>query len=238
FFQACLLLLIGKPALCKSDNSRGNDSTYSSKNKAQKVFNLGEQLQAFYPLGEDAEYAVTICADVPVNNKPDRVYKKGEPGHVFIILSKTDRVTGTVINRSFGFYPRVPVTTLFKQVRSKLVDNCNREYDASLETKLTKEEFAAILEKCEELAKKKYNLKKFNCYDYVLEIFNSLPGIEKLPLTKVKFPFIFGRGGSPCGLYNDLKKLASNNSAWAPAIRFGLFRSPGGNDPQNLVASY
>jgi hypothetical protein len=120
----------------------------------------------------------------------------------------------------------VAVTFLVKKVRSKILDNSNREYDASVEKKLTADEFAFILEKCKELSKKKYNLKKYNCYEYVLEVFNSLPGIEKLPVTKVKYPFIFGRGGSPCGLYSDLKKLFSAGSSWAAFIRFGTFKSP------------
>ena len=59
--------------------------------------------------------------------------------------------------------------------------NDDREYNASLEKKLTMEEFVLVLEKCKELSKKKYDLKKFNCYEYALEVFNSLPGIERLP---------------------------------------------------------
>ncbi|HMK02592.1 MAG TPA: hypothetical protein VK489_00290 [Ferruginibacter sp.] len=233
---AVVLILAAGPALCDAGKT-GNDSD-SAKHKDQRPFNIREQLQVFYPLGDDADYTMTICADVPVNDKPDRVYKKGEPGHVFLILSKRDLLTGKTTSRSFGFYPRIPVTCLFKQARSKILDNCNREYDASLERKLSKEEFSAIVDKCRELAKKKYNLKKFNCYDYIIEIFNSLPGVEKLPLTKVKFPFILGRGGSPCGLYKDLGKLASGNSTWASAIRFGDFRSPVADDRQTMIASH
>jgi hypothetical protein len=140
-----------------------------------------------------------------------------------------------MITASFGFYPRVPVTCLFKRVRSKIMDNSNREYNASLEKKLTMEEFALLMEKCKELSKKKYDLKKFNCYEYALEVFNSLPGIEKLPVSNVKFPFILGRGGSPCGLYRDLKNLVSGGSSWMPFIRFGVFRSP--IDRRGTIAS-
>ena len=223
------------PALCSSSNdSNRNKSTYLSKNKNYKPFNIQEYLEVFYPVGS-AEYFVIVCADLPDNNNPKCVYRKGEPGHVFLILSKRNPLTAEVITRSFGFYPRVPVSCLFKQVRSVIHDNSNREYDASIEKKLTKEEFAGMLGKCKELAKKKYNLKKYNCYGYVLEVFNSLPGIEKLPVTNVKFPFIFGRGGSPCGLYSDFKKLASNGSAWAPFIKFGVFKSPASNNPQNKI---
>lgn len=233
--QTLLLTAFVLPALCNT-YSTTNDSTLSTKGKLS--LNLQEHLQIFYPLHNSSEYSVTICADLPDNNNPKCVYKKGEPGHVFLILSKQNPVTAEVITKSFGFYPRVPVSCLFKQVRSVIHDNSNREYDASIEKKLTKEEFAGMLEKCKELAKKKYNLNRYNCYDYVLEVFNSLPGIEKLPFTKVKFPFIFGKGGSPCGLYSDLKKLLVGGSSCAPFIKFGLYKSPASNNSQNLIASF
>jgi hypothetical protein len=236
--QVFLILVLEMPALC----SNSNDSTKpvltsATKNKNQKPLSLSERLQIFYPV-DSAEYTITICADLPDNNNPKRVYKKGEPGHVFLILSKINSVTGEAATRSFGFYPRVPVSCLFKKVKSTILDNNNREYDASIEKKLTMEQFVFALEKCKELSRKKYNLNRYNCYDYVLEVFNSLPGIEKLPVSVVKFPFIFGRGGSPCGLYRDLKTLSSLDSAWTPFIRFGLFTSPSVNNPQNKMASY
>ena len=236
--QALLLMALAMPALCSNcKDSVKNYTIYSTKNKNHKSLSIQQLLQVFYPLGS-AEYSVTVCADLPVNNNPRCVYKKGEPGHVFLILSKRNPLTAEVITRSFGFYPRVAVTFLVKKVRSKILDNSNRQYDASVEKKLTADEFALILQKCKELSKKKYNLKKYNCYEYVLEVFNSLPGIEKLPVTKVKFPFIFGRGGSPCGLYRDLKKLSANDSAWMPFIKFGLFKSPYSDLHENTFASY
>ena len=87
-------------------------------------------------------------------------------------------------------------------------------------------EFKYVLQRSQQLARKKYNLNKFNCYDYVIEIFNSLPGIEKLPVTHLKFPFIFGSGGTPCGLYRDLKRLKDEHSVWASNIQFGNFYAP------------
>lgn len=236
--QAFLLMVAGMPALCSNSNdSIKNNLANPANNKIHKFLNIKEYLQVFYPVN-NAEYSVTVCADLPVNDNPKCVFKKGEPGHVFLILTRQNPATAETITRSFGFYPRVPVSCIFKQVRSVIHDNSNREYDASIEKKLTKEEFAGILEKCKELSKKKYNLNRYNCYDYVLEVFNSLPGIEKLPFTNVKFPFIFGKGGSPCGLYRDLKNLLTTNSSWVSYIRFGLFKSPASDNPKNLMASF
>jgi hypothetical protein len=236
--EAFLLLLLSMPASGSNNNSVYSDSIPLTKNKNHKILSIQEYLQVFYPVEDSAGYSVTICTDLPDNNNPKRVFKKGEPGHVFLILSKQNPVTAEIITRAFGFYPRRPVSCLFKQVRSIIADNSNREYDASIEKKLTMQEFEGMLDKCRELEKKKYNLNRYNCYDYVLEVFNSLPGIEKLPVTYVKFPFIFGRGGSPCGLYNDLKKLSANDSVWKAFIRFGTFKSPAADNPKNLIASF
>lgn len=239
FLPAFIVPAFGMQGHCSNDNdSSGKNTTHPSTNEQRKLQQVKEYLQGFYPIEKRFEYSITVCADLPVNDKPGCVYKKGETGHVFLILSKSDSITGNITTRSFGFYPRLAVTCLFKQSRSRILENNGREYNASIEKKLTAKEFESIVEKCMELGKKKYNLKKFNCYDYVIEVFNSLPGIEKLPVTKVKFPFIFGRGGSPCGLYSDLKKLASNGWARTSVIRFGIFKSPGSDASQNLAASH
>lgn len=216
---SCLTLVT--PVICF-----GHSKTDSTKKQEQKILNITEHLLVFYPLEQNAKYSVTICADLPDNNNPSRVYKKKEPGHVFLILKKEEPSIGSTITASFGFYPTVPVTCLFKKVKSRIMDNSNREYNASLVKNLTSEEFILVLNKCNELSKRKYDLKKFNCYEYALEVFNSIPGIEKLPVSDVKFPFILGRGGSPCGLYKDLQNLVTAGSQWAPDIRFGVFQSP------------
>jgi len=237
FLQAFLVILSGVPAL-GGNCSSNNDSTHSAKIKKAKPIIIADYLQIFFPLDNNAEYSITICADLPDNSNPKCVYKKGEPGHVFLILSKQNTITAETATRSFGFYPRVPVSALIKKVRSRILDNSSRDYDASIEKKLTIEEFALLLEKCIERSTKKYNLKKYNCYEYVMEVFNALPGIDKLPVSKVKFPFIFGRGGSPCSLYRDLKKLVTTGSSWTPYIKFGVFKSPARNASQNMMPSF
>ena len=169
-----------------------------------------------------------MCAEIPDNQDPRRIHVKKEPGHVFLILSKTDTVSGSKpVYRVFGFYPRRPASSiLFKNVNCLILDNGDREYNAFLHKELTAGEFSRILDAAIVFSRRKYNLNKYNCYDYALDVFNSLPGIEKLPVTHVKFPFILGHGSSPCGLYLDLRKLKENCSAWVPNIEFGIFQSP------------
>jgi hypothetical protein len=194
---------------------------------SRKIDNLAERFSVFHTLKPGEVYSITIAADVPDNDRPHKVYIKREPGHVFVILEQKDTTKGTTVAQVWGFYPVRPVSSiLFKNVRCELNDNGKRRYDASITRRLTKAEFDTIRTKAVELAKKKYNINKYNCYDYAIELFNAIPGVEKLPVTHVKFPFIFGRGGSPCGLYRDLKRLKTTNSTLAPFIRMENGRAP------------
>ncbi len=189
---------------------------------------LTSYFQCFAPASEEDQYTLTICGDIPDNNNPERIHVKDEPGHSFLILTK--RKTGSAspsVIRVFGFYPHRPASCLiFRNVRGEIMDNSERQYDVSLTTDITAAEFKYVLVRSQQLARRKYNLNKFNCYDYVVELFNSLPRLEKLPVTHLRFPFIFGRGGSPCGLYRDLRRLKDEGSVWASHIQFGNFYAP------------
>lgn len=155
-----------------------------------------------------AVYQIRLCADVPDNQHPDRLHVKDETGHVFLILTKIIPQKDT-IHQVFGFYPVRPASTLlFKNVEAELLDNGGREYDASVYRQLRADEFAQILQRCLRI-KNKYNLNKYNCYDFALEVFNSVEHQQQIPNRHVRFPLLLGYGGSPCGLYKDLLKLKS-----------------------------
>ena len=199
-----------------------------STNNPNTNLNLEERFQCFAPLNTNAVYTITICADIPDNDNAEKVHVGQQSGHVFLIFEKTD---GIIFGQSrvqvFGFYPlRKHSSLLGGDVSCKILDNSKREYNASLSKKVSSKQFQLLLEKSELLARRKYNLHRFNCYDYVLALFNSLPGIQKLPITHVRLPYFLGRAGSPCGLYRDLKKLKENGSVWAPYIQFGTFTAP------------
>ena len=173
---------------------------------------MENRFNSFFPLDNRAQYSIELCADVPDNNHPEKVYVKKETGHVFLILRKINPVISDTISQVFGFYPRRPASSvLFKNVRSEILDNGNREYDISILKELTVADFEEVLHKATGLADKKYNLNKFNCYDYAVEIYNSIPGIEKIPVSHINFPFIAGKGGSPCGLFKDLQNIKKIN---------------------------
>ncbi len=214
-----------------------NQTDLPAKKKAQAAaYNLSQRLQEFYPLEADAEYSITVCGNVPDNQNPGRVFKKGEPGHVFLILRKKESLTGNEKYCSFGFYPIFPVSCIVKKVRSEIHDNSNTEYDVCFERKLNSLEFTALLQNALRLSKKKYDLTKYNCYDYALQVYNDIPGMEPLPVSKVKLPFIFGKGGSPCGLYSDFQLLISEGSPLSAYISFGAFTSPMTKQAAALVA--
>ena len=47
-----------------------------------------------------------------------------------------------------------------------------------------------------------------------------------MPTQKVKFPFLFGKGGSPCGLYKVLKELSHSAHGLNVGIVMEKGRSP------------
>ena len=114
-----VILLTGFPAFpVKSQDKKTQKQT--TRIESTKSVRITAIAAAFYPVSENAAYTVSVCADLPVNDKPHHVFKNGEPGHVFFTLRKTDTLSGYTITRSFGFYPKNAVTFLVKKVRSEL----------------------------------------------------------------------------------------------------------------------
>jgi hypothetical protein len=227
-FFVFFLLLAGINVFSQNLNavSPSVSSSRPSKNTAAKM--LAERFKCFDPRHDHSRYSIILCGDVPDNSRPQKVYVKKEPGHVFLILVMHDTVChSNAVSMVFGFYPRRPASSvLFKNVRCEIVDNGKREYDVRIEKALSPSEFELVLENAVAFAQKKYNLNHYNCYNYAMDVFNSLPGIEKLPVSTIRFPFIAGKGGSPCCLYRDLEKLKQEKSTWGPFISFGAFKAP------------
>lgn len=231
FLLLVLVLVMIFPISSSSQGIASQKLNKPSKISGKQKWKSDQLLQAFLhfdSLYGDVNYSITLCADVPDNNNPARVHLKSETGHVFIILSKWNNKDS--INRVFGFYPRRPASSLFfKNVKCEILNNSKREYDISLYKKLDEKEFEMAIQTAVGYAKKKYNISKFNCYDYALSVFNSVAGANPLAVHHIRFPFIFGKGGSPCGLYADLYQMKNNGSAWAPFIQTGLSRAPVSN---------
>lgn len=227
-----LLLLFLARILTYPGGEAGNVSsraiTSDFESKFGVSFNLAERLRVFEPLSSRASYSITICADIPDNNNPDRVHVGKRPGHVFVILQKTDSgVGGSCATLVFGFYPFQEQSSLLRgNVTGKISDNSTREYNASLSKALSAQEFQHLLHQSQQLATRKYNLRTFNCYDYVIAVFNSISVNDTLPVTRVKLPWLLGRAGSPCGLYRDLERWKTSRPQWSSSIHLGTFIAP------------
>jgi hypothetical protein len=188
--------------------------------------NFPDYLSAFDSNTDARAWKITLCADVPDNNRPHKPAYRQETGHVFFILQKFLH-SGDTIQKVFGFYPWRGLPTLFvRKVRSRIKDNSIREYDMAIELELTAVQFDSVLAHIRSLNGVRYHLNNYNCYDYAIEIFNRVAGDHPLPLTHIRFPFPFGRGGSPCSLYADLEKLLKEGGFWSSRIQKGLFRAP------------
>jgi hypothetical protein len=188
--------------------------------------NIREHLKIFDDNDSLATYRISLCADVPNNKKPLQVAHHQETGHVFLILQKI-LYSGDTISRVFGFYPRKGLPTLFfKKISSLVKDNSYREYDVEISKELSAVEFDTVLAKAAAYSGRIYHINKFNCYDYALNIFNSVAGENTLAVNYVRFPFIFGKGGSPCSVYKSLQEMKISDSIGQHHIKFANMRAP------------
>ena len=183
--------------------------------------------KCFDSLSPEDIYSITVCADIPDNNNSSNPVYENEPGHVFVTLSKNESKPGkSPVSVSFGFYPRYIAMILFiRKMPGEIRVSSEREYDVSVTKRLSFSEFQKTLFNAKLLAQRKYHLNLFNCYDYAIQLFNSAGGEDTLPVSRIKFPFTGGFGGSPCCLYKDLEKL-KNKSSLASNIHFGITKAP------------
>ena len=210
--------LAGICFLSVNENTEAQRSGYKRELIPAKTVEIEEHLQVFNDSSSAISYIISLCADVPLNKKPHRVAYKQQTGHVFLILQKV-RSIGDTVQRVFGYYPKKGLSTLlFRKVKSCIKDNSTREYDTKISKVLTKEQFDTAVAKSVSLARRAYHINKFNCYDYAVYVFNAVSPENPLPVTYVRFPFPFGRGGSPCSVYKDFKKMKENGAFWANRI--------------------
>lgn len=185
------------------------------------VFDNGETM---------ATYRISLCADVPNDKKPWKVAYRQETGHVFLILQKISGID--TISKVFGFYPKRGLPVLFfKKITSQIKDNSKRVYDVDVTKELSAVEFDTVLTRCIVNAQQVYHINKFNCYDYAVGIFNSIADEHPLPVRHIRFPLIFGKGGSPCAVYQDLQQVKANDPVRASCIRFGSLMAPSSTLP-------
>jgi len=197
---------------------------------------FGKRLDTFSTASKSVTYFLTLAADIPDNNNPGKVHFQKEPGHVFLILTKKDTHNGESQAMVWGFYPRRPLTSIFfKRVKSEVRDNSNREYNISLTCRLTPDGLDSLKSAAEELSFRKYDLNRFNCYDYAVNLFNAVQKQMTVPVSYMRFPLVLGKGGTPCSLYKDISILAPSALPVGYIVQTGVFYAPAGANKPLLI---
>lgn len=201
------------------------------------AISLEKELMVFNDGNTKAEYRLMVAADVPNNKKPNKLLYQMESGHVFLVLQKINNSKHDTIHKVFGFYPDCKGFKVFfkKEVKALIKDNSKREHDIELSKSITELEFTAVMKLAVEYSKRRYHLNHFNCYDYALEIFNTVTGADRLPIIHTRF-FIFGKGGSPCTFYKYMLQQKQHNQAWSSNIQFGNFMAPSSTTYQEQLS--
>lgn len=172
-----------------------------------------------------AIYSATLCADIPINDKPNVLINGLNPGHAFLILTKANGTN--TITQCYGFYPEngpKSLTTL--PVTSTIKDDSQHEYNASITMpNLTQNNFNVLLANAEISSISTYQLNGYNCTDYALEVFNSIRSGNE-----INVPTNPTTGGKVLGgLYNTLNTKKNNNAPEAGNISIGKYNAPTGH---------
>lgn len=117
--------------------------------------------------------SIEILVDIPVDNHPNRLfnYEQGSPGHTFLQITKTNG--NQSVTQNIGFYPNATWKMLLAEpVQSKIVDNGEHEFNASLKMNITSEQLNNTLNYITNLATHDYDIDDYNCTDFALEVFN------------------------------------------------------------------
>jgi hypothetical protein len=155
--------------------------------------------------------SIEILSDIPVDNHPDNFFDwtTGSPGHTFLHLKKVNG--GQVTSQYIGFYPSIEWKTIvYTPVEGKFVDNSNHEFNASLKRDVNPSQLQVAINKIQELSKTaKYDVDDYNCTDFSLDVFNSVPNVSPLVIPKFSIPLggFHHTTSTPQGVYIKLKAM-------------------------------
>ncbi|MEO6930110.1 MAG: hypothetical protein ABI151_00705 [Chitinophagaceae bacterium] len=188
---------------------------------------LKELLKCFDNIPDaGAKYAITLHADLPDNNDPNKLVENFSPGHTFLSFTKTNGSSS--VTQVFGFYPfSGPLTVLNLEVPSLIMDDGGHEFNSSIAiANVDASHFKAAEKLAGEYADDKdYDLNDFNCTNFALDVFNKArPGNDQIhvpdwrgSLTNLNY------GSTPNGLYKVLRRLKNENGKEANNITMGNF---------------
>ncbi len=193
--------------------------------------NLQKLMNCFnsVPTNSSTKYSLTLHADIPDNNDPNIVAVGTTPGHAFVTLTKTNGTTS--VSQTFGFYPVSGAKSIsFAGVDSKIVNDKNHQYDASITISLPENEFNIAKNQAINTSTLKYDLNDNNCTDYAVGIFNSvmISGVSQLNVPDFITPAGINYKTTPNGLYKLLKEKKFSNDPIANNIILGNFEETAG----------
>lgn len=206
------------------------------------AINMGQYLKCFSNVPDaGATCTIKIMTDIPVDSNPNEFFdwSLGSPGHTFLQLTKTNG--SQTVQQNIGFYPITGWKTIIAPtpLDSKFVDNAQHEFNASLSESLTPDKFQGALTHMQYLSSFiKYDIARYNCTDFALEVFNYKRGGNQLTIPMYDIP----PGGdapngtaTPGGLYLKLQEMKKPGSAEAVNITIPGYKGYAGisNGPCN-----
>ncbi len=154
--------------------------------------------------------SIEILVDIPVDVDPNSLfdYKQGSPGHTFLQITKSNGSQS--VTQNIGFYPASTWKMLLTEpVKSKIVDNGEHEFNASLKMNITPVQLSNTLNELSNLNSLNYDIDDYNCTDFALKIFNELRSGNSIEIQKIQIPGGRAPNGTntPGALYNKLKVM-------------------------------
>jgi hypothetical protein len=179
------------------------------------AIDVGQYLKCFGTIPDQgASCSVEIFTDIPVDSDPSKLfnYQTRSPGHTFLQLRKSSADGTQVIVQNIGFYPQSNWTKVLDSnpIDSKIVDDGDHEFNASLKMNLSSTAFSSVLGKIQELSTLKYDMDEFNCTDFALEVFNYVRTPLQVPQYAIPGAMGTNPSNTPQGLFVKLKEMQAN----------------------------
>jgi hypothetical protein len=181
-----------------------------------------------------SQCSVEILTDIPVDTDPNRFFNvsNGSPGHTFLQIRKSNGAQS--VSQNIGFYPNQGWKTMLNPspLGSKVVDNGNHEFNASLKRQLTAEQLKNMLSLLQYKTKNShYDIDDYNCTDFALDVFNSVANSGKLEIPKFNIPIGINPASTPQGLFQKLKSMkdsgVESNNINIPGVKGWVANSSG-----------
>jgi hypothetical protein len=187
------------------------------------AINVDQYLKCFSGIPDQGSTcSIEIFTDIPVDSDPGKLFnwQTRSPGHTFLQLKKLNADGTQMVIQNIGFYPTANWKNILDAdpVDSKMVDDGDHEFNASLKMKLSPYSFSSVLGKIKELSTLKYDMDEFNCTDFALEVFNYVRTPLEIPQYGIPGGIGTNASNTPQGLYVKLRDMKNGGDPEAANI--------------------